>query len=262
MLEIKVSYLIEDFEENGDPLHKSSIFNILEDCIMLQEIRNDIADYIADTLGVFLFSESTIIINNISIIRGSKIDQIIIDQNDNITFKNTQSSIIPIKKIATIENIVSKQIHLTNFDFADTEIEVSCEMLYIDGVSNLFPNISDSNISILNFHPSPKFHYFAGGSGSCLRIKNSKIDKIKIRNACVGNPPEAISKMFKGYRRIDNQDLLSLENTCLVGTLDIHEIEFHGPNTSININTDGTSKVLNIEIADNTKIKNRCHTTD
>jgi hypothetical protein len=262
MLEIKVSYLIEDFEENGDPLHKSSIFNILEDSIILQNIRNDIADLIADTLGVFLFSESAIMITSISIIRGSKIDSVIIDQSESIILKNTQNTIIPIKKIETTEIVSSKKIHLTGFDFTDTEIKIICEILDIDGNSNLFPNITDSRISILNIHPTPKFHYFSGSSGSCMRIKRSVIDKIKIRNACVGNPPEIISRILKGYRRIDNQDVLSLEDSSLISTLDIHEIEFHGPNTSININTDGTSKILNIEISDNTKIKNRCHTTD
>ena len=257
MLEIKVSYLVEDFEEDGSPLHKNSVLRLLGDSIDLAELRQDVADDLADDEGVYLFSEMRIVILSVSIIRGSKIGTLLIDQPDALSIKNTQTILIPIDNIKTTDHVKNQRISMSGFDLSDTQMCVACDLVAIEGRVNLFPNITNSKISIMNIDPDPTFHYVSGGFASCLKIKNSFLGKISISNACVGSPPETVAKVFKGYKRIDNQDLLVLEDGSTIGSLDIHEVIFHGPHTNINILTDASSKILNIEIADNTKVKNR-----
>lgn len=257
MLEIKVSYLVEDFEEDGSPLHKHTILRLLGNSIDLAELRQDVADDLADDEGVYLFSEMRIVILGVSIIRGTKIDELLIDQPDSFSIKNTQTGLIPINEIKTIDHVKNQKITMSGFDFADTQMCVFCDLVSIEGRVNLFPDIKNSKISVLNIKPDPAFHYVSGGFASCLRITKSFLDKASISNVCVGSPAETVAKVFKGYKRIDNQDLLVLEDGSTIGSLDIHEVLFHGPHTNINILTDASSQILNIEISDNTKVKNR-----
>ena len=151
---------------------------------------------------------------------------------------------------------------LVGFNLMDSEIQISCEILDIEGRLKLFPNFQGSKISVLIFRPNPKIHFTIGGDCSALNIKGSFIDKLRLQELCVGAPAEIIGRIFKSYKRSDNQELLILEDGSVIGSLDIHEVELHGPNTTIGIHADASSKILSIEIADNTKIKNRFVATE
>lgn len=244
-----------------DIIHKTEILMLLNTTIIVSQLKKALADVLANKDGIYLFSVDTIKIEQIAIVRGGGIDELLIDQQYSLHLRNTQMQLIPIKKLHTVNQTNVQHLTVSGFNLMDTEIQVSCDILDIEGRLKLFPNFQKSTISVLVFRPNPKIHFTIDGDCSALNIKNSFIDKLRLQELCVGAPAEIVGKIFKSYKRSDNQELLILENGSVLGSLDIHEVELHGPNTTIGIHTDASSKILNIEIADNTKIKNRFATT-
>ena len=260
MIEIKVFYLVDNNED--DIIHKTAILLILGKVITVSQLKKEIAEILASENGIYLFSMESIKIEQISIIRGEMLDELKIDQSYSLQLRNTQTQLIPIKKLNTSNQTTLQHLTISGFNLMDSEIQISCEILDIEGRLKLFPNFQGSKISVLIFRPNPKIHFTIGGDCSALNIKSSVIDKLRLQELCVGAPAEIIGRIFKSYKRSDNQELLILEDGSVIGSLDIHEVELHGPNTTIGIHADASSKILSIEIADNTKIKNRFVATE
>ncbi len=260
MLKLKASYLIATAED--EIIHKSELLSYSDNRLVLEQIRTDISELLASRDGIYLFSDATIKIEQLSIVSGEVLDALLIDQSYSLQLKNMQAAIIPIRALRTLGETRVQHLTISGFDLMDTELQLHCDILELEGKLKLFPNFKDCQISIAKIHPSPRLHYMQNGECSELRVERSFIDRLKLQGLCVGSPPEIIGRVFKAYRRRDNQELLVLIDSSIVGSLDIHELELHGPNTTLGIYTDATSKILNIEISDNTKIKNRLLATD
>jgi hypothetical protein len=246
MLVFRVSYFVDDLFSDGDSYVSSFDTNNASNQIIFKDIKGSILDKISDDFGILVFP-SRIQITRIDISIGRLIDLIEIDQSHSVSFKNSQNANISLLNLITTQSTRCFLIEISNIDVSGCHVSIEVDVLQIHGNFNIFPSIDSSDISFLNINPKNTFHY-DDQTHSPMIVSNSLIGKIVVMNICVGG-------LVDDELDISTHDLVKIIDNTIVQTLNILHLDFHDDGTQIGIYIDSTSRLLNIEIEDNTKIK-------
>lgn len=243
MLEINTSFHIEDFDEFGAPFVGTLKIDLEHNEIILNNLRTEIAKRISERKKHIVFP-SRVIFSHISILKADKIERLDVDQLSAIFLRNVQKEKIHITEIVTSKNLRCSMIQLSNFNLDGARIEVECDLLLCESSSEFFPFIDNSEISVLNFFADPKYT-FTENQSKPLRIRDCWIGKLGIFNVLVATP-QVISKPIR---------FVEIEQNSIVEVLNMTQVMYKNRDTKIEIITDKTSNLLNLEILDQNKIQ-------
>lgn len=238
---MKVAYHVDDEFETTDGF---GILDLSVDGrnIIVSDIKIAISKIVSN--GKTFIFPNRIIINKISIIQAQMIDRVEIDQNHAFFMRNTTNITIPIKSILTNVDGGCNMISFHGFDMSNAHISADSDLIKIDNALGIFPRICDSRIGLISFS-FPNIFHFDSDQDNSLRLVSSLVGKVHIQNLCVGND--------KSNKR--NFELLALSNGTVLEILNIQYVEFHDGHSSIEINIDKISQLLNIETEDDTKVR-------
>ncbi len=238
---MKVAYHVDDEFETTDGF---GILDLSVDGrnIIVSDIKIAISKIVSN--GKTFIFPNRIIINKISIIQAQMIDRVEIDQNHAFFMRNTTNITIPIKSILTNVDGGCNMISFHGFDMSNAHISADSDLIKIDNALGIFPRICDSRIGLISFS-FPNIFHFDSDQDNSLRLVSSLVGKVHIQNLCVGND--------KSNKR--NFELLALSNGTVLEILNIQYVEFHDEHSSIEINIDKISQLLNIETEDDTKVR-------
>lgn len=178
---------------------------------------------------------------------GNIIDMIEIDQSHSVSIKNTQPSNIQLFNLITTLSTRCFLIEIVGVDISGCHISIEADVLQLGGRFDIFPSIDNSEIGFLNLKPNPTFHY-DDQIHTPMIISSSLISKIVILNVCVGGLDDDESSL-------KIHELIQMIENTIVQTLNILHLEFHNDDAQIGIHIDSSSRLLNIEIEDNTKVR-------
>ncbi len=243
MIEINTSFHIEDFDEFGAPFVGTLKVELENDEIILNNLRTEIAQRISDRKKHIVFP-SRVIFSHISILRADRINRLDVDQISALFLRNLQKDKIHINEIITSKQVRCSMIQLSNFNLDGARIEVECDLLLCESSSEFFPSIDNSEISVLNFFADPKYT-FTENQSKPLRIRNCWIGKLGIFNILVATP-QILSQPIR---------FVEIEQDSIVEVLNMTQVMYKNRDTKIEIITDKTSNLLNLEILDQNKIK-------
>lgn len=238
---MKVAYHVDDEFETTDGF---GILDLSVDGrnIIVSDIKIAISKIVSN--GKTFIFPNRIIINKISIIQAQMIDRVEIDQNHAFFMRNTTNITIPIKSILTNVDGGCNMISFHGFDMSNAHISADSDLIKIDNALGIFPRICDSRIGLISFS-FPNIFHFDSDQDNSLRLVSSLVGKVHIQNLCVGND--------KSNKR--NFELLALSNGTVLEILNIQYVEFHDEHSSVEINIDKISQLLNIETEDDTKVR-------
>lgn len=241
MIMMKVAYHVDDEFETTDGF---GILDLSVDGrnIIVSDIKIAISKIVSN--GKTFIFPNRIIINKISIIQAQMIDRVEIDQNHAFFMRNTTNITIPIKSILTNVDGGCNMISFHGFDMSNAHISADSDLIKIDNALGIFPRICDSRIGLISFS-FPNIFHFDSDQDNSLRLVSSLVGKVHIQNLCVGND--------KSNKR--NFELLALSNGTVLEILNIQYVEFHDEHSSVEINIDKISQLLNIETEDDTKVR-------
>lgn len=243
MIEINTSFHIEEFDEFGAPFVGALKIELEQDEIVLNNLRTEVAKKISDRKKHIVFP-GRVIFSHISILQADKINKLDVDQVSAIFLRNVQKEKIHIDEIVTSRDVRCSMIQLSNFNLDGARIEVECDLLLCESSSEFFPFIDNSEISVLNFFADPKYT-FTENQSKPLRIRNCWIGKLGIFNVLVATP-KIISAPIR---------FVEIEQDSIVEVLNMTQVMYKNRDTKIEIVTDKTSNLLNLEISDQNKIK-------
>lgn len=246
MLVFRVSYTVDDLFSVGDSYVSSLEMHDTNNQIVFKDVKIRVIDKISDDFGILVFP-NIVQITSIQILLGHMIDLIEIDQSHSVTFRNTQSVNIQLFNLITTQTTKCFLIELVGIDVSGCHISIEADVLQLNGKFDVFPSIDNSEIGFLNIKPNPLFHY-DDQIHSPMIVSNSLIGKIVILNVCVGGLADDDSSLTI-------HDLIQIVDNTIVQTLNILHLDFHGDDTQIGIHIDSSSRLLNIEIEDNTKVR-------
>jgi hypothetical protein len=238
---MKVAYHVDDEFETTDGF---GIIDLVIDGkdIVVSAIRMTISKMMSN--GKTFVFPNRIIINKISIIQAQVIDRVEIDQSHAFFMRNTTNQTIPIKSILTNVDGGCNMISFHGFDMSNAHISADSDLIKVDNSLGVFPRVHDSRIGLISFS-FPNIFHFDSNQDNSLRLVSSLIGKVHIQNLCVGND--------KSNRQ--NFELLALSDGTVLEILNIQYVEFHDEHSSIEINIDKVSQLLNIETEDDTKVR-------
>jgi hypothetical protein len=243
MIEINTAFHIEDYDDDGAPLVGNLKLELENEEIILENLRIEIAKRFSDRKKHMVFP-NLVIFSHITIIKATKIETLCVDQMSAIFLKNSQKNKIHIGEIKTDNQAKCSMIQISNFNLNGARIEVECDLLLCDSSSEFFPTLENSEISVLNFFADPKYT-FTENQSKHLTIKNCWIGKLGIFNVLVATPID-ISKPIK---------FVEIEQDSIVEVLNMTQVMYKNRNTKVEIITDKTSNLLNLEILDQNKIQ-------
>jgi len=243
MIELHTSFHIEDFDEFGAPFVGNLKIDLEQDEIILNHLRTEIAQRISDRKKHIVFP-SRVIFSHISISNADRITKLDVDQISALFLRNIQKDKIHINEIITSKQTRCSMIQLSNFNLDGARIEVECDLLLCESSSEFFPFIDNSEISVLNFFADPKYTFTENQRGP-LRIRNCWIGKLGVFNVLVATPT-VLSEPIR---------FVEIEQNSIVEVLNMTQVMYKNRDTKIEIVTDKTSNLLNLEILDQNKIK-------
>jgi len=246
MLVFRVSYSVDDLFSIGDSYVSSLEVKDTSNQIIFKDTKLKIIDRLSDDFGILVFP-NIIQITNIQILMGNMIDLIEIDQSHSVSIKNAQTSSIQLFNLITTSSTRCFLIEVVGVDISGCHISIEADVLQLGGRFDLFPSIDNSEIGFLNIKTNPTFHY-DDQIHSPLIISSSLIGKIVILNVCVGGLDDDESSL-------KIHELIQMIENTIVQTLNILHLEFHSDDAQIGIHIDSSSRLLNIEIEDNTKVR-------
>lgn len=241
MISMKVAYHVDD---ELDSIEDFGILDIVAagSSIIASSIRLEISKALSS--GRSIVFPNRIVINKINVLSAVCIDRLEIDQGHAFFIKNISKASIPIGTVCTIGDISCSLLSIHGFDISNTHITAHSDLIRIDNPTGIFPSINESRIGLLSFYFTDTFH-FTGKSDRSLNITASLLGKILIHNLCIGSDNHSESRF----------ELLSLKQGTVLEILNMQYVDFHSNHSSVEINIDKLSKLLNIEAEDDTRVR-------